>query len=398
MKLNRWSLVLASAGLVTLPLALQAEEQAQPTVLTQLASTTLSGYVDTSMQWNLGTGNANNPPYTYNTPSKADGFNLNVVDIALDKAEDDSPWAAGYHVELWLGPDAAVLGTQPPGVNASDFAIRQAYVTLRTPIGNNIEWKVGVFDTIIGYESFSSPANANYTRSYAFTIEPSQHTGILGTYQINNEFSVNAGVANTFGPSINGRADIESFKTYMGTVTFTCPTNWSWLSGSTLTAGGINGFNPNDGEGVGVRQTSFYAAANVNTPIQQVKLAASVDYADVHNATTVQDGGDGTAWAWNLYVMWQLTEKLALNVRGEYVYLNNESLDGGTVDISDIAGANHIQEVTATAQYDLWKNVLTRVEFRWDHIEHGPAFGGTVSGEPTRDNEYLLAANIIYKF
>ena len=91
MKLNRWCLVLASAGLVTLPSALQAEEQAQPVVLTQLASTTLSGYVDTSMQWNLGTGNANNPPYTYNTPSKADGFNLNVVDIALDKAEIRDP-------------------------------------------------------------------------------------------------------------------------------------------------------------------------------------------------------------------------------------------------------------------------------------------------------------------
>ncbi len=400
MKLNRWSLVLASAGLVTLPAALLAEEQpqAQPAILTELASTTLSGYVDTSAQWNFGTGNANNPPYSYGGANKADGFNLDVVDLALDKAEDDAtPWAAGYHVELWLGPDAVALGTQSTGL-PNDFAIRQAYVTLRTPIGNNIEWKVGVFDSILGYESFSSPNNPNYTRSYGFTIEPSQHTGILASYKFSDAFSASAGVANTYGPIINGRANIESYKTYMGLVTFTCPTNWSWLSGSTLTVGGINGFNENDGEGNSVRETSFYAGANLNTPLSQLKLGASVDYADVHNASSIEDGGDGTTWAWDLYATWQMTEKLALNLRGEYVYLNGEPLDFGSVDISEIAGANHIEAVTATAQYDLWKNVLSRIEFRWDHIEHGDAFGGSVPGEPNRANAFLLAANLIYKF
>ena len=35
------------------------------------------------------------------------------------------------------------------------LAIRQAYMTLRTPVGNGIDWKVGVWDTIIGYESTS---------------------------------------------------------------------------------------------------------------------------------------------------------------------------------------------------------------------------------------------------
>jgi hypothetical protein len=40
------------------------------------------------------------------------------------------------------------------------------------------------------------------------------------------------------------------------------------------------------------------------------------------------------------------------------------------------------------------------VEFRWDHVEHGMAFGGAdaITGAPTRSNAFLLAANIIYKF
>ena len=54
---------------------------------------------------------------------------------------------------------------------------------LRTPVGNGIDWKMGVFDTVIGYESNSDPLNPNYTRSYGYTIEPTTHTGILGHVQ-----------------------------------------------------------------------------------------------------------------------------------------------------------------------------------------------------------------------
>src|ERR1039457_1397584 len=129
MKLQRWTAALAAAGIVTVPSLLRAQTN---TVLTALSSTTLSGYVDTSAEWNLGTGNANLPPYAFNNANKADGFNLNVVDVAIDKPEDEGQWAAGYHVELWFGPDADALATQSSGV-AGDFAVRQAYVTLRTP-------------------------------------------------------------------------------------------------------------------------------------------------------------------------------------------------------------------------------------------------------------------------
>src|SRR3974377_1378557 len=102
------------------------------------------------------------------------------------------------------GPQA-VFGN---GSQASmaDFAIRQAYVALRTPVGNGLDWKVGVFDSIIGYESVESPNNPNYTRSYGHSIEPQTETGILASYRIHDMISASAGVANTVGPAINGRA------------------------------------------------------------------------------------------------------------------------------------------------------------------------------------------------
>src|SRR5690348_10743012 len=227
MKLEKWTVALAAAGVVSLASIGNAEEQAS-SVLTALSSTTLSGYVDTSAQWNVGTGNANNPNYSLGGASKADGFNLNVVQLSLDKPLDESEWAAGYHVDLWMGPDANRLASQSINADgAADFAIRQAYVNLRMPVGNGLDWKIGVFDTVIGYESLSSPNNPNYTRSYGFSIEPTTHTGILATYKVNDMINISAGVANTVSPTINERAhqpnltgttEAESYKTYMGAV------------------------------------------------------------------------------------------------------------------------------------------------------------------------------------
>src|SRR3954452_8922123 len=166
MKPTPYTVALIGAGLVSLPAVLHAEEKGN-FIQTAFAYTTLSGYVDTSAQWNIGTGNDNLPPYRFGGSGKADGFNLNVVQLRIDKPLDESSWSAGYRVDLWLGPDANSLGTQSVLTSgSSDFAIRQAYVALRVPICNGLDFKMGVWDSIIGYESVESPSNPNYTRSY----------------------------------------------------------------------------------------------------------------------------------------------------------------------------------------------------------------------------------------
>ena len=56
--------------------------------------------------------------------------------------------------------------------------------------------------------------------------------------------------------------------------------------------------------------------------------------------------------------------------------------------------------LTETVQYDLWKNVVSRLEFRWDHsLSQGDADGGTAANPaPGLRNALLVAANFIYKF
>ena len=65
MKYNAWSLALIGAGVVS-PLAVAHADESTNAVLTALSSTTHQRYVDTSAQWNPGTGNENLPVYTPN--------------------------------------------------------------------------------------------------------------------------------------------------------------------------------------------------------------------------------------------------------------------------------------------------------------------------------------------
>src|ERR1041385_9079541 len=287
MKFNPWTVALLGAGLVSVPAIAQAEEKPN-FVQTALASTTLSGYVDTSVQWNFGTGNSALPPYAFGGPTKADGFNLNVVELRLDKpVEAADVWGAGYRVDLLAGPDANALFTQSLSV-PGDFGVKQAYIALHAPVGNGLDFKLGVWDTIIGYEVFESANNPNFTRSYGYTMEPTTHTGLLGTYNLCDTLSFNFGIANTFGPSINGRANppmSESFKTYMGSFTFTAPTNAGFLAGSTLTGCIISGYNTGVLSGLGGNETSYYVGGTVNTPVRALKVGAAFDYMDVHNTT-----------------------------------------------------------------------------------------------------------------
>ncbi|PYM15041.1 MAG: hypothetical protein DME18_05225, partial [Verrucomicrobia bacterium] len=259
MKFNKWTVGLAAGGVVSLASAVQAEEtqKQMSQVMTAVSSTTLSGYVDTSIIWKPGTGDANLPGRQYDGPTKLDGFNLNVVGITLEKPLSEDQWAAGYKADLWFGPDAgtyrALIGN---GGGDPNFAIKQAFVALRTPVGNGLDWRAGVFDTIIGYESSESYLNPNYSRSFGHGLEPKQHTGVLASYKATDAVTFSAGIANTYnnafgGDNVNARPvrgagpAKESEKTYLASVSITAPESWGFLSGSAWYLGLIDGLAGN---------------------------------------------------------------------------------------------------------------------------------------------------------
>ncbi len=409
MKFNKWTLGLAAVGVVSLTSAARADESKISQVQTALSDTTISGYVDVSAQYTPNGGGSYNGGAgpNYNFGNKANGINLNVVDIAIDKPLDESPWATGYHVEFWVGPDGNTLGV------GND--IRQAYIALRTPVGNGIDWKLGVWDTVIGYEGTTSGNNPNYSRSFGYNLEPTTHTGLLGSYKVIDEVTVQAGIANTLAicwcRSLQRgiQQSIMILPTLLGLVTLTAPESFGWAKGATLSGGIVNttgtvsqnttGVGGLTGDGNGA--TSYYAGFTLPTPIAALKFGGSYDYLNA------RDVGANT-WVVAAYGSYQFSDKLSLNVRAETQHgggntLAGVQLSGGAYgpDFSNGTPNQQAQEITATLQYALWANVLTRLEVRWDHVDHGNGYINNTSSYATGTPEsdaFLLALQAIYTF
>ncbi len=392
MKCNKWTLVLIGAGVVSLPAVTYAEEKSTNAVLTALSATTISGYVDVSAHWNPGTGTVNLPTYSPNgVPggSKADGFNLDVVALTLNKPVGEGEWGAGYNATLLFGPDAVGYNNSL-GSTTSDFSLKDTYVDLHMPLGNGLDFKLGTFTEILGYEVYETGNNPNYTRSYGYEIEPTALTGLLLTYQFSPVITAQAGVANTWSAGVNGRSSPPKATTGMGGVTLTAPENMGFLSGSTLSGGVIHGYDAVTALGL---KTSLYVGGTFKTPLKCLSVGVAYDYAALGNNTgfgTPETSGYQNATAG--YLLWQATDKLSFNTRADYFTQSAYMAKSG---MPPKAFA-----LTETAQYDLWKNVIARVEFRWDNSVTGvDAYGGTASSPaPTSRNAYLLAANFIYKF
>jgi hypothetical protein len=386
MKFNKWTVGLAAVGVISLASAARADEQKMSQVQTALSNTTLSGYVDFGAEFSPGSSGAG---YAYGTGNnQANGFTVNAIDIALDKPEDETPWASGYHVELELGPDTPQSGTYA-------YPIRQAYLTLRTPIAGSasIDWKVGYFDTIIGYESNSGPLNPNYTRSYGYSIEPTSHTGIIGTYKVCDALSITAGVADTtYSPfsTAGNTVDLNSglyLPTVLGSLTLTAPDSWGWFKGSSLTAGVVNTAGGEGGD-------NYYVGTSLNTPWAPLKFGTAFDYVD-EDSIGSNPHNDGI-WAVGIYSSYQVTDKLSLNARGEYV----NGVVTGAGSTTAIYPGSDAYELTFTVQYNLWANVMSRVEVRWDHSATSLPFNSSPpgGGGSPEANAYLLALNLVYQF
>jgi len=377
MKRNRWTFARAAAGLVSLGQNAQAEE-AGNAVMTAFSKTTLSGFVDTSLSISeKGANQALHGRVPYQSGEKMNGINLDVIQLSLASPLDESDWAAGYAVDLLFGPDASAYSVST-GAEADDVAVRQAYVNTRVPVGNGLDLKMGVFDAIIGYEGFSNRDNPNYSRNMAYNLQPFNHTGVIGGYQVNDLVSAQFGVANTGSNILMDRAADSSDISYMGSIAVEAPESMGALAGATVYVGYM------EFGGGGDEQQNLYVGSTIPTPIDGLALGAAWD--NVQNIAG--NGGDANILAG--YISYQATDKMSLNGRIEYLdgdegVLFNATSNGVAVD-------SEMLSLTGTVQYDLWDNVLTRAEVRWDSQEDGD---GLYGGD---DDILTFTLNAIYSF
>lgn len=386
--LHPCTLCLISAGVISLASVLRAEEVQPHPVLTAISATSLSGFVDASINWMPGKGNrlfgrsfdqgSNSAP----GQNKQDGFNLNLVSLTLENPLDEGKWSAGYRVQMLMGPDANALASSSSFNPVGDFAIKEANVALRAPIGNGLDFRLGVWTELLGYEVTESFLNPNYSRSWGFFIEPIIHTGLLTSYKFNDCISALFGIVDNGVASnaINSRSVTESEKSYTGLLTLTAPESFGFLGGSVLYLSILD-----SGTSGRMDPVNYYAGITMPTPIKGLSVGIADDYrANGQFDHSYENAAD-------FYLLYQASEKLKFASRTEYAT--------GSAGAWGVIPSPEEQNVklfgqTLTADYSLWKNIVTRGEVRWDHS----LTGQRMFGDGNQRNAISLTLDVVYRF
>jgi len=135
-------------------------------------------------------------PGTGTTAERADEFAINLV--AIDLAVEPKP--VGFHLALVGGNGAEVVHAGELDSSATGSKVYrhlyQASISYLAPIGRGVLFEAGVYPSHIGYESFYSKDNWNYTRSWLGEFSPYYQTGLKASYTFNGHWSAQVHLMN----------------------------------------------------------------------------------------------------------------------------------------------------------------------------------------------------------
>ena len=388
------------------------EDQGINYVETAQKGITLSGYVDTSYTDQFtgshvfsssGSGGTAAGSYARQFDTDQNGFNIQAVKLALEKAlPDKNDWAAGFRVDMIYGADANYLKDSAfnPGTNTG-LALEQALVKFRIPVGNGLDIYAGKFVTFLGYEVIESPANPNFSRGLLFTNAiPLTHTGVYGDYKFNDTFEAKFGVVDGWNNSTsvpNGSDNTFGGKAITGQLNINAPGKNANITQSFI-------YSPQNDPGAlaAGAPTGEAAPGSGGNPVFVYDIWGNWNPTIDKNGNTtlgfnLDYGYDSYSWyGAALYAQYKLTKVITLAGRGEYLH---SDANAGKFGAGGITGADGVftpssqddYSLTATLSFAVWDNLLTRAEYRFDDLS-----GGTTGVGSTTQNEVSLEA--VYSF
>jgi len=407
---------------------------------------TLSGYVDAGYSLNTEgptTTTADRVRFGDDSVARG-GFNLNAFKLALEKPlGDKNDFAAGFRADLMYGQDANILANAGAGTNvnngigntqtsgvtsATDTFVEQAFVQFRAPVGNGIDFKVGRFVALAGYEVIERPANLNITYGNLFTnMIPLYHQGVEASYKFNDTVNVSGAVVNGWNnsrPSITG-----------GNGSSTDPDNYGLIGQININAPGGN---------ANITQTGYYGIngdTNVlgnspsttnNNPVFQydvwgnwkpkfandkLLLGFNADYGSAGYDTGVTTSSTEQWYGAALYSKYQFTKIFSLAGRADWIHNTNGAkwadqaasafvAGGGAATIpavgaagaANFARSNDVYSYTLTSSFDVWENMLLRAEYRADWGNDWGIGGSAAAPTSTWGVSHLFTAEVVYSF
>jgi hypothetical protein len=394
----------------------------------------LSGYVDAGYSYNFtGSGNQSVVNSRLGSDTAAAGdFNLYAVKLALEKAlTSENKAQAGFRADVMIGEDANYLQNRDSGTattvtnddqNSNSLFLEQAYVSIRAPVGNGWDFKVGKFVSILGYEVIERPANMNITYGLLFqNAYPLWYTGVLSSYRFDDYLDAKLGVVNGSNSDNNtttsGNGDGVAV---LAALNVTAPggnANWSnnfqystnSENDSDISTDGnsypINGAQGGSGTGATYVYNSW---GNWAPKFADDKLLFAFD--SVLGAFSPSGGpsqGATTWWGAGAYAKYQFNDWFYLASRGEYFGSDNQNKTGLTTagngdQTFPSNGSVSWWAYTLTAGFNVIDNLLIRAEYR---LDWGTNISGTTTGNTTTPGTsgsggpaHYAGAEVVYSF
>lgn len=301
--------------------------------------------------------------------TKADSFTVNMVELSFEKPLTED-YYAGFRFDLDFGKDANAIAPSDTG-SSDEFDVQEAFVQLHASVGNGIDFKIGKFVTLLGAEVIEAPLNYNYSRSFLFGYAiPFTHTGILGSYEVNDTFSFSAGVVNGWDVI----EDNNDAKTFLGNVTFS-PVDYFSL--------GVNGVYGAEQANNESSKRWVVDVVGTLTPIDKFTFVINYDYGEEEDAVRQGETAEWTGIA--AYVRYDASDWSAFTLRSEF--FNDE--DGARTDTGQ-----DLWEVTLTSEFKIYKDALLRLEYRHDESNETPFTDGKGNSTGEQDTIALEMAYI----
>ena len=389
----------------------------------------LSGYVDAGYSYNFTgesvNGSTVNGRFGSDSAQKGD-FNLYAVKIALEKAlTSENKAQAGFRADVMIGEDAGFLQNRDQGgatgvnnqdQNSNALFLEQAYVSIRAPVGNGLDFKVGKFVSILGYEVIERPANMNVTYGLLWQQFPLYYTGVLSSYKFDDYLDGKLGVVNGSNTDNNTTtANSSDGCAVLAALNVTAPggnANWSnnfqystnpendTTTNPAANSTTVSGASPSS-SGFMVIYNSW---GNWAPKFANDKLLFAFDSVlGNYNSTQV-----ATTWyGASAYAKYQFNDWFSLASRGEYLGSNNAGkfgTQGGSSTQTVINGGTHntgesLWEYTITAGFNVIDNLLIRAEYRLDFGSN--VVGGTANSRTNTSSEgpaHYAGAEVVYSF
>ncbi len=361
--------------------------------LLDAAGIAVTGYLDTSYEYQSGTGSfsSGTPDRVFDTRSNS--FTLHQAAITIAR-QPKQGW--GAVVNLTAGQDAEVIKSYPVS-GGSNFDVTQAFVQYAT---GPLTLMLGKFVTLAGAEVIASPSDTNFSRSILFGYAiPFTHTGLRATYALGDRWTLELGVNNGWDQV----SDANKQKTVEYGVSF------APLKTVSLSVQGYAGREPvaitNNVPSAAQGQRLLIDAIATWNVTDRWTLIANYDYGSQKDDTAGAAIGtyqwDGVA----VYANYQFSGAWQLSVRGEY-FDDRNGYRTGVVDPATGAGQKW-KELTATLNYAPTQHVVVRLEGRYDRSSVADAF--TESQQPSSYaaggyvytyayHVYSTAVEALYKF